>query len=333
MKSFIVEAPSNIALLKYWGKENVESQIPANDSLSITLKKSKTVTKIFKNQNQNEPDSFILNDQKVFPENEPKIFNHIQRIKIQLNWSEGVSITSDNTFPTASGIASSASGFSALTTALVALATDSQSLEELAMKGWGREKLANLSRLGSGSSCRSFWPGFVLWEKNQVGEIFSSSYFPLGDSIVCVNQNKKEISSSQGHLLAATSPLYLIRQKLMNEKKIRMKKIINERDMFALGHLIEEEALSMHSVMMTSNPPIQYIQKETEEVIQKIISWRQKENIPVFFTLDAGPNVHLIYPKEYLQKVMDLCQNEMGNFLVIHDEIGGEIQLTCREEM
>ncbi len=321
--------PSNIALLKYWGKSDENHQIPANDSLSMTLKNAVTTTSATVLPNAM-GDRFELNGEErdLHAPANSKILKHLSVLREHLHGLETpyLSIESQNHFPTGCGIASSASGFGALTLAAVGAWTQAHSIEELAQHGLSLQRLAHLARLGSGSAGRSFWGGYVHWEKVDeacsLSPMFSADYWPLADIIMIISKEEKKISSSAGHRSAWTSPLFRPRLSGIPAKLNALKLFIRDRQFTALGALIEQEALDMHAVMLSSTPPAKYIDEQTGELLAWVREQRQLGKLPAYFTLDAGPNIHLICEVQNAAAVTAYLAKHLPHVTLLADETG-----------
>lgn len=237
-------------------------------------------------------------------------------------------IWTHNTFPHGCGIASSASGFAALTLAAAMAFSQSCNWQELESKGITRDLLRTLSRLGSGSACRSLDGGFVHWIKGahpsqqQVESVFAQSHWPLSDIVCIVDRREKQVSSSAGHRTAATSPLFHLRLAGLPERTTDLISAISRRDFQAFGRIIEAEALEMHAVMMSSQPTLHYLTKKTIDVLSWIRERRMRGDLPGFFTLDAGPNIHLICERQHTDHVVQLLRRELPEIELMTDEIG-----------
>ena len=298
---YVVEAPSNIAFLKYWGKADAIAQWPANDSLSMTLRHARTHTRVQRSglaQHVISLEGRALSLQAPFAQ---KMIRHLAFLCEVLGESEvPLRIDTRNTFPASCGIASSASGMAAFTVGVVACLQGASSWEDLAEKGVSPSQLASWARRGSGSACRSLWGGFVAWEaaagpaSQRVYPIFSASHWDLCDILLLVSTAPKTVSSSEGHATAWESPLFLPRLSGLAVRKRAMLEALEERNLMLLGPLLEQEALEMHSIMLSVTPPITYLTPQTAQWIVQIRRWRQEEGVEVYFTIDAGPNLHLI---------------------------------------
>jgi diphosphomevalonate decarboxylase len=281
-------APSNIAFIKYWGKKNEELRIPANASISMNLPGATTTTTVEFSSSYT-TDLIELIDGN-FSDNEiQRIITHLDRIRAKANINSRAKVMTKNSFPKGTGIASSASGFAALTVAATAAAGLSLPEKELTI----------LARMGSGSACRSIPDGFVKWESGERSEksfaysLFPHDYWDIRDVLVIVDQKSKEVSSAQGMASVTTSPYWNIRQHETGERIKNITRGLQEKNFFEFGNILEEDCLSMHSVMMTQAPPLLYWNEATENCIRNIQKWRA-DGLPVFFTIDAGPNVHCI---------------------------------------
>jgi len=298
---YIATAPSNIAFLKYWGKADAATQWPANDSLSMTLHAAHTKTKVVRYDAAHH--HLQYGDQEL-ASTDPfaiKVMRHMEFLCEALD-HPGVhfSVHTTNSFPTSCGIASSASGMAALTLGVVGCLLKAESLEDLEAQGISRFQLAAWARQGSGSACRSLWGGYVSWEacagpaSQRVYPLFSASHWPLCDFLLLLSKEPKTVSSSEGHKTAWTSPLFLPRLSGLPQRKSAMIQALENRDLSVLGPLLEQEALEMHSIMLSGVPRISYLTEATCQWILRIRDLRAKTGLPVYFTIDAGPNLHLI---------------------------------------
>lgn len=297
--------PSNIALIKYWGK--YENQIPANPSISYTLNLCKTNTELeFVANEQFSVQTFLAGNEEVkFGE---KIEKYFKTIEQYLPWilKGKYIIKTENTFPHSSGIASSASGFGAIAKCLMAL---DQSFSGQTDESFSLKKASFLARLGSGSACRSLYDGLVVWGKTEEvsgsSDLFAVRYpneevhdvfRSFNDWVLLIHEGEKSVSSTVGHGLMNTNPYAERRFQEAHENFASIKTILKEGDMNAFIKLVEHEALTLHAMMMMSEPAFILMQAGTLAVINKIWEFRKETNLPLFFTLDAGANVHLLFP-------------------------------------
>lgn len=283
------KAPANIAFIKYWGKKNASLRLPENDSLAMCLDKEFTITTVAFHQNLPQ-DQIIIDGQKVQAEEKMRVASHLNRIRKLAKIKLFAQVESQNSFPSAAGLASSASGFAALT--LAAAKAAGLNLTE--------KDLSRLARLGSGSACRSLPSGFVFWQaghddaSSYAYTLYPPSYWPLCDLTAIVQEEKKKVSSTQGHQLASQNPFLKARLKLVKENLGKIKQAFKNKDFSLLGQVLESEALSLHAVMLTSQPALIYWQPATLAVMHRVIQLRESQKIESYFTIDAGPNVHLI---------------------------------------
>ncbi len=326
------EAPSNIAIVKYWGKKDIQK--PLNPSISFTLSQAVTKTKLeyfegdkdlsldflFEGQNKG---SFI-----------PKLKTFISNIKHLLPFlNQGhLRIDSSNTFPHSSGIASSASSMASLAKGLVDI------YEKLGHSHNNRNLLeSEIARLGSGSACRSTQLGWTLWgstpllpnSSDQYGVLINDTIDPLfnslQDSILVIRKGTKTVSSTLGHSLMNNHPYQQGRIRQANSNTEKLLKALNEGDFNSFAEICEEEALSLHGLMMSSSPGYTLMAPESLKAINRIKRFRDDQNIPITYTLDAGPNIHIIYPKEQSELVvpfieenlLELCEDNT----VLYDQI------------
>jgi diphosphomevalonate decarboxylase len=281
-------ACANIAFIKFWGKRDAELNLPANSSLSLNLDGLTTVTTVEFSADYAD-DLVILDGREEQSETRQRIVAHLDRVRTRAGLRAGARVISRNSFPTDVGLASSASGFAALSLA----ASKAAGLE------LSQRELSILARFGSGSACRSIPGGFTEWmsgtcsEDSFAKQIAPPEHWDLRDVIAIVSQAHKRIGSTEGHSLAPSSHLYQARVVSVADRLTKAKAALLEKDLATLGPLIEEDAISMHAVMMTSRPPIYYWRPGTVHLIRQVQDWRA-EGLEVYFTLDAGPNVHLI---------------------------------------
>ena len=345
--AFSWSAPSNIALVKYWGKiENqlneageILTQIPANPSVSFTLNSCKTETKLaFAKKNNNGAFSFdLLFEGKPKEEFKPKIQKFLERVEIYLPFLKDYHFTIDtqNTFPHSSGIASSASG-------MAALAVNFMSLEKLLnpemTDEYFNKKASFLARLGSGSACRSIKGNVVVWgnHKNIKGssDLFGvefpnkihDNFKNYQDTILLVDKGEKQVSSTIGHDLMHGHPFAEKRFAQAHENLDSLIKIFESGDLSEFIKIVESEALTLHAMMMTSLPYFILMKPNTLEIINAIWKFRNETQIPVCFTLDAGANVHVLYPENVKDEVLTFIKNNLVGYCqngqYICDEIG-----------
>ncbi len=307
-------AGANIAFIKYWGNLDASLRLPLTNSLSMTLDRATTTTTVTFLADLGQ-DELIINGVVQAGTARTRVSNHLDHFRRLAGVTWRARVVSHNTFPAGAGIASSASAFAALTVAAAAA---------LGLDLTPRQ-LSTYARLGSGSAARSIFGGFVEWvaggrhEDSFAYQVAPPDHWPLADLIAIVSGEHKAVGSTGGHALAPTSPLHSARLAHVHTALARARSAILTRDIHALGQVMELDALTMHAVMMTSQPSLLYWQPGTLAVMHAVRSWRE-EGIPVYFTIDAGPNVHLITPVDYEQVVMERLRALEGvqDVLVAH---------------
>ncbi len=311
------QSPSNIALVKYWGKTG--KQLPVNPSLSLTLSKAHTVSKLTAYPRTTEGvveldfwfegkqnltfgqrmNSFLISVTDIFP--------WLGQVSLKLE--------SHNTFPHSAGIASSASAFSAL--ALCMCSLDAELFGIILDETEFLFKASYIARLGSGSACRSLFPGFVVWgftealagssdflavPVNDVHPVFKT----LRDTILIVNRKEKPVSSSEGHNRMIGHPFAEARIKQAGKNTADLLKAIKTGNKQNFIRIVENEAFTLHALMMTSDAGFILMQPETLLIINRIQELRKETGLHICFTLDAGPNVHLLYFEDEIEQVNKL---------------------------
>ncbi len=334
------KSPSNIALIKYWGKYGV--QLPRNPSVSFTLQNAVTETRLsyvlkknpspgvsllfrFDNQ-ENEP--FRLR-QLNFLENLLPLFPFLSALELEIN--------SKNSFPHSAGIASSASSMSAL--ALCVCSLERILLGTLVSEKAFFQKASYTARLGSGSACRSVYPIMALWgETPGVGNAFNEYAVPFADAIhpvfrtfrdaiLIAGRREKSVSSRMGHSLMEGN---IYAENRYVQARRRMTVLLNALetgDLETFGEICEDEALTLHALMMTSSPSFTLLLPATLAMIERVRAFRSETGLPVFFTLDAGPNLHVLYPDHISEDVESFIRQELAplceNNEYIADRVGG----------
>ncbi|MGB0840540.1 MAG: diphosphomevalonate/mevalonate 3,5-bisphosphate decarboxylase family protein [Chitinophagales bacterium] len=336
------QSPSNIALVKYWGKFG--RQYPRNTSISFTLNNCHTQTHLSYQRKDNYASAkdislnftFEGQSKPLFAEKITHFFDSITDIYPFLRQYH-FTLSSRNSFPHSSGIASSASSMSALAMCLI---TMEQQLFGAAETGAATlQKASFLARLGSGSASRSVYPKAALWGLHS-GIKGSANDFALGyehrlhdvfktyqDSILVVSKKEKSVSSRAGHALMEGNPYAASRYEQAQKNITRLNRILQMGDLADFIPIVESEALTLHALMMCSTPSFILMHPNTLQVINKLQAFRQETKVPVCFTLDAGPNVHVLYPRNVKANVEAFIQSELlpfcedGNYW-IKDEVG-----------
>ncbi|CAL2102689.1 Diphosphomevalonate decarboxylase [Tenacibaculum sp. 190130A14a] len=319
------QTPSNIALVKYWGKS--EPQIPKNASISFTLNNCNTTTKVefTKKEKSNSAEFELYFEGKKKDDFKPKIAKFFERIATYCPYilEYKMIIHSENSFPHSSGIASSASGMSAIAMCLMNLEKElSPSTTEIFIK----QKASFLARLGSGSASRSIEGPLVVWGEHPEIEGSSDLYgikFPhkvhpifenYCDTILLVDKGEKQVSSTVGHNLMHNHPYAENRFKQANDNLTKLAIILQNGDIKSFIELVESEALTLHAMMLTSTPYFILMKPNTLEIINKIWEYRQETNSNICFTLDAGANVHLLYPQNEQDAVEKFVKETLSNY-------------------
>ena len=331
-------SPSNIALIKYWGKYG--HQLPKNPSLSITLNNAYSETSI---------DYFVKEsvDTKVslefsFEGDENQKFRNRILKYLTDNISDipfiqqlNLFVKSKNSFPHSSGIASSASSMSALALCLVSI---EEKLSGVSLSDQDFNKRASdLARKASGSACRSIYPKMGLWgatdiipqssEQHAIGySEFHNSYDGFHDDILIVSPFEKKVSSSEGHRLMDKNRFANERYVQANENLKNLIKALKNGNIWEFGKIVEDEALVLHALMMCSDPSYILLEANTLNILKGIRHFRKENNIPIFFSLDAGPNVHVLYPHRSREKAKDFIQKNLKEYCfegkIIEDFMG-----------
>jgi len=339
--SFTWKAPSNIALVKYWGKREV--QIPQNPSISFTLSNCYTETTMEFKRNQSPTSVLKPNDESDFkqtlsqrtfkfdifldgirkPEFSKKISEFMIRITrlVPFISDYDLVIKTHNSFPHSSGIASSASGMAALSLCIMSM---EKALNPSMSKELFYKKASLLARLGSGSAARSIKGELVVWGEHAEIEGSSDVYgveFPhevhenfknYQDTILLVDKGEKVVSSTVGHNLMHGHPFSQKRFEQANDNLSKLSEILRNGDLKAFVNIVESEALTLHAMMMTSNPYFILMKPNTLEIIHKIWAFRAKTGSNVCFTLDAGANVHVLFPEKEKEEINEFINSELS---------------------
>lgn len=335
------KTPSNIALVKYWGKR--EPQIPENASISFTLDTCFTLTTLeYKKLNTERSEGSHDNTRvaersrshnfEIYFEGEkkdefkPKITTFFKRIEKYAPFLKDFDfiIKSQNSFPHSSGIASSASGMGALALCIMSL---ERSLSGVEMTDeYFNRKASFLARLGSGSACRSIEGPLIVWGNHPEIEGSSDLFgvkFPYKihenfknyhDTILLVDEGEKQVSSTVGHQLMYNHPLAKQRFQQANNNISRISKVLQNGDLKAFVEIVESEALTLHAMMMTSNPYFILMKPNTLKIINEIWGFRAQTNSNICFTLDAGANVHVLFPESEKEIVNDFIKSNLMQF-------------------
>lgn len=290
-------AHPNIAFIKYWGNQDQELRIPSNGSVSMNLEGLFTRTRVTFHESL-ESDQLILGGEKQLGQPLKRVSNLLAHVRNLSEMRRFARVESENNFPMGTGIASSASAFAAL--ALAASKAAGLSLSE--------QELSRLARRESGSASRSIPAGFVEWQAGNTDEnsysfsIAPQDHWDLVDCVAIVSQEHKATGSVEGHALASSSPLQNARvAEIANHLDICRKAILN-KDFQTFAEICEHDTNMMHAVMMTSSPRLIYWQPATLAIMHAVRTWRN-EGFPACYTIDAGPNVHVLCEGAYLDQL------------------------------
>jgi diphosphomevalonate decarboxylase len=315
------QAHPNIAFIKYWGNRDDELRLPANSSLSMNLAGLHTRTHV-RFAPDLAQDEMVLNGKPAHGAALDRVstFLDIVRGLAGQNWR--AQVETENNFPSGAGVASSASAFAAL--ALAASTAIGLILDEAA--------LSRLARRGSGSASRSVPGGYVEW---QAGDSDADSYavsiappqhWALVDCIAVVSQGHKAVGSSAGHPLAVSSPLQAERVAAAPDRLATCKAALLERDFARFAAVVEADSDLMHAVMRTSQPPLNYLETASEAMMAAVKNWRG-DGLAACYTVDAGPNVHVICTAEVADEVERRLDSMDGVQQVLRATPGGPARL------
>jgi diphosphomevalonate decarboxylase len=328
MKKVKARACSNIALVKYWGKRDIKLNLPAVASISITLDALYTDTIVQFNKNLQQ-DQLILNGQKAADKETQRLSKFLDLIRAKAAINDYAYIESDNNFPTSAGLASSASSFACLTL----------SASRAAGLNLNNEELSRYARIGSGSAARSIFGGFVEMKlgKNEDGSdaiaypLFSKEHWDLTVLIAVTSEKKKKTGSTDGmESSRLTSPYYQSWIDSSTKDIEEMRLAIKNKDFLKMAEVAEFSCLKMHALALATNPGLIYWNGATVDLMHRVRAMRN-EGVPVFFTIDAGPQLKAICPAEYANKVETVLLEESGVKRIIKTSLGGDARVL--EEM
>lgn len=313
----IKRSPSNIAIVKYWGKHG--TQLPNNPSISFTLSNCFTETKITYSENESMSLEFYFEGKEnpAFKAKIEKYLNENRRYFSFLN-NLDLKIESYNSFPHSSGIASSASSMSALIMCLLEIKYKDAKID--------LREASYLSRLASGSAARSVYPTMTLWGKTPslpessdeyaipIGEMINPVFKTYHDSILIVSSKEKSVSSRAGHSLMDNHPMAESRYATARKNTEDLLTILKQGDLEGFIRITESEANQLHDLMSTSTPSYTLKEPNTIRIIDEILNFRKDTGLPVCYTLDAGPNVHLLYPDSCSKEVHTFIEENLKNY-------------------
>lgn len=319
------QSPSNIALIKYWGKKEGGPQLPANPSLSFTLDACRTQSRLhFRPRQKDQPERRFFFEGREAPElggkSEKLMEAFAQRYEGLAQYDLRLDTT--NSFPHSAGIASSASGLSALSLCLLSFLKEEtgQQTEQADFM----QEASEMARLGSGSACRSLYGGYVVWGESKGISGSSDQYATplrtdalhaafgnIHDTILLIDRGPKQVSSTAGHGQLRAHPFAQARFEAARHNLDTLLAVLRTGDWEAFGRVIEAEALMLHALMMSGPEPYILMKPNTLAAIEKIQAHRKQSGMPVFFTLDAGANLHLLHPGHEVDQVSDWVEQEL----------------------
>jgi len=310
-------AHPNIAFIKYWGNRDEALRLPVNGSISMNLAGLETHTTVnFSDLNQD--DSLTLNGTPITGAALPRVSVFLEIVRQMAGIHARAEVISESNFPTGAGVASSAAGFAAL--ALAAAKAAGIDLDE--------SGLSRLARRGSGSACRSIPAGFVEWQMgtgdadSYAVSIAPPGHWELVDCIAIVSSDPKSTGSAEGHGLAGTSPLQAPRVADTPRRLEICRDAILRRDFATFAEIVELDSNMLHAVMMTSHPALFYWQPASLTVMQAVREARGK-GLPVCYTVDAGPNIHVITEEAETERTAGFLRSLPGVREVLIAHVGG----------
>lgn len=317
-------SPSNIAIIKYWGKHG--RQLPRNPSISFTLDNAHTETTLEYSAKSGVDEGIDLDfyfDGEANPAFSEKLIKYMEGIIDVFPFLRQLKlkVSSRNSFPHSAGIASSASGMSAFVLCLCSLEhTLFGTLEDDQVY---RKKASYLSRLASGSACRSIYPTMAAWGETKdiegSSDLFAVPYIDrlhdtfkhFHDDILIVSKGEKSVSSRAGHALMEDNIYAENRYLQARQRMHNLLFALESGDLELFGQITENEALTLHALMMCSNPSYILMQPNSIKLIQMIRAFRKETHLPLYFSLDAGPNLHLLYPDEIKSQVQAFIKDQL----------------------
>lgn len=313
---WFAQAPSNIALIKYMGKTDEDKNIPENSSLSYTLNNLITSVKMeLLTAKKDFWEPLVIpgvNPLKLSPLAQQRFLAHLQRLKEHFNFKGGFIVRSANNFPMSSGLASSASSFAALTKCAV------QALCELTDTAVPSiEEQAGLSRLGSGSSCRSFFSPWALWKEEEVRAV-ELPYQKLLHQVIVISHDEKSVPSSEAHQRVRSSSQYKTRSARAQDNLATLMGALETQDWPAAYHICWREFQDMHHLFSSCHPPFSYMSEETKTALRDVQNLWERQGDGPLVTMDAGPNIHLLYRPDQQEMALRFKQDYLvGNYDVL----------------
>lgn len=329
----IKRSPSNIAIVKYWGKHG--NQLPNNPSISFTLSNCFTETKVtYKEGSHDDISMEFYFEGKENPAFKSKIEKFLNANEQYFTFLKGLDlkIESYNSFPHSSGIASSASSMSALIMCLLEIKYKDSEID--------LQEASFLSRLASGSAARSVYPVMTLWGETvslsnssdeyaiPIGDMIHPVFKTYHDTILIVSSKEKSVSSRAGHSLMDSHPMAEMRYATARKNTEDLLTILKQGDLEGFIRIAEEEANQLHDLMATSTPSYTLKEPNTINIINKILEFRKETGLPVCYTLDAGPNVHLLYPDSCAEQVHKFIDEVLKDYCYENKYIDDKV-LSC----
>lgn len=313
---WFAQAPSNIALIKYMGKKDTEKNIPINPSLSYTL--NNLLTSVMLELHSGKKDfweplhipgamNFVLSELA-----QARFLQHLALLKSHFNYSGAFIVRSSNNFPHSSGLASSASSFAALTKCAALALSELTDMPALSI-----DSQAQISRLGSGSSCRSFYSPWALWEEESVKQV-ELPYKELHHQVILISQSEKAVSSREAHLRITTGPNYATRGKRAVDNLHTLMHALQHQNWEKAYHVCWQEFQDLHGLFSSATSPFSYITPQSQAVLKSLQDLWQREGDGPIVTMDAGPNIHLLYRPSQAEMARQFKQDYLiGNYDVL----------------
>lgn len=315
MKWF-AEAPSNIALIKYMGKADESSNLPANTSFSYTLDDLKSfveIESIAGDEDFWEPLAMPgAHPFQLSTAGQQRFLRHLQTLKQHFAYQGAFTVRSCNNFPASAGLASSASSFAALTKAAMRALADLTQQDELDV-----DTCAKLSQRGSGSSCRSFYRPFAWWDQQGCRDITDLPYSTLLHHVVVVDRQEKAVASSEAHRRVQSSPDYAARLVNANQRCDALLAALKQQNWTRCYQLVSDDFLEMHALFENCQQPFSYQTDASKRIVADIDRYWQTEQDGPLVTMDAGPNVHLLFRADQAELALAMKQKYLNDYDVI----------------
>lgn len=320
-------APSNLALVKYWGARDLDRAVPRHPSISMTLSRcrSRCTVETASEGGASSGDEVLTAGggdglEPAAPGFARPVLRHVERLRREAGGGPPVRVAARNNFPTGAGLASSASGFASLTLAAARVFGLDLGPDELSV--WARMS-------GSGSAARSTLGGYVEWPSPGAGDMEGPArqlappgHWDLRDVIALVDPGEKAVSSREGHRRAGSSPHYRKRVELVGERLSEVRGALRQRDLARLGPVLERDAVELHLVAMSSRPPVFYWAPGTLRVMEAVRGLRSGEGAAAYYTIDAGPNVHVVCAPEDEERVVERLRELPPVREILRDRVG-----------